>query len=932
MPKVKIVSVPRYFAGGPYDITTTTTMPIAPVLQQEERDFYGCIIGKEQWSDADQMCMPIEGGYNPRADQNKNQPIIPVLNTAGQTVGGPGSTQRPPAVGTDIELKCPDGYVKNKKGQCVPKGRTLRTINDITRASLVIGSTFAQIKQNAESDAAFKKDFRNKMFTGPTSSPGREFLYGNVETNTGVQFPGSMTPVNEGMFSNQFYGAKEFGGEVTTHNNQKKMKIKILETPDVTPKMKYGGQSGYSLDLGWKRGYTEMNKTSSDYFKNSVSKDDSAEEPPVLEAEARETLYKPGDQTMFTIQGKRHSEGGVPLTQEQVSSESNGMPSFIFSDTNKLKIKDKNILKHFGMTAKKGGVTPAKISKRFDLNQYKAILEDVNSDPLAKKTAEFMIQKNERKLAELAAVQEAMKGNTAPQFVEQKMDMARHGGYIPGYGADISIPDLNSIPLMTFAEGGPAQVTITTTAPPTEGVLFTPEQMEAFRKKKLKASSRAQKGDVKIPYHQDAQKTGVYGDISMEDVEDLKARHPWYFKDKPNWDPTSKTDVGDFQKRYNEEYAKKHGFVYFVPQGAKGDRKFNRLDSLLGEFTYNAPALDEDAPAEQPKDSGYTIVQTTTIAPKAPERKWICLPDQNGKGQVQATDSGIGYDSPEEAAQNCGKMPVKPPFDYLAPDKLNMLGKAALFPKKIRPFSSDMAFNPRQLNLQDWRARTAQMQSTMYNAPSQQLAQYTGSQGLASNLSALAGQAAEKMISEGMAPVIGWNIEQSNRFTEDEAKRQDTVNAYNNLQQQDRYKGYAVGEQNYMNALRGYIKENSDAFTRAWNNRMNMGDINDSMQHYYKDPTTGRNVFYNPNMRGVAGLYPGSTGANDAAMLGNQFSAFYSAFNKQLQQNSDLTAAEKKEQAIKLAQEAVRAARVTSAYNAYDPTKSRTTSQGFDFD
>ena len=55
--------------------------------------------------------------------------------------------------------------------------------------------------------------------------------------------------------------------------------------------------------------------------------------------------------------GKRHSEGGVPVNIPD--------GSFIFSDTKKLRIKDKELLKNvFGLSAKKGGYTPAEIAKK----------------------------------------------------------------------------------------------------------------------------------------------------------------------------------------------------------------------------------------------------------------------------------------------------------------------------------------------------------------------------------------------------------------------------------------------------------------------------------------------------------------------------------------------------------------------------------------
>jgi hypothetical protein len=87
----------------------------------------------------------------------------------------------------------------------------------------------------------------------------------------------------------------------------------------------------------------------------------------VLEAEKGETLVRKGTNStipeLFTIGGKRHSEGGTPLGPEKATPD-----SFIYSDTKAMKIKDPAILESFGFAAKKGGYTPAQISKKFNLN------------------------------------------------------------------------------------------------------------------------------------------------------------------------------------------------------------------------------------------------------------------------------------------------------------------------------------------------------------------------------------------------------------------------------------------------------------------------------------------------------------------------------------------------------------------------------------
>ena len=125
-----------------------------------------------------------------------------------------------------------------------------------------------------------------------------------------------------------------------------------------------------------------------------------------LEAEGGETVMGNIDgsniPSFYTIQGPRHANGGVPLNLPD--------DSFIFSDTKSMKISDPSLLKMFGLSSKKGGYTPAEMSKKYDINKYRQILQDPESDKIARKTAEIMIKNAVMKLGALAIAQEGKKG------------------------------------------------------------------------------------------------------------------------------------------------------------------------------------------------------------------------------------------------------------------------------------------------------------------------------------------------------------------------------------------------------------------------------------------------------------------------------------------------------------------------------------------
>lgn len=134
-----------------------------------------------------------------------------------------------------------------------------------------------------------------------------------------------------------------------------------------------------------------------------------------LEAEGGETVFGDINGDGFpehnTIVGPRHAQGGVPLNLPD--------DSFIYSDykTGGMKISDPNILEMFGKSGKKKkgsrrkpSYTPAELSKQYDINKYRSLLEDPNSDKITRRTAELMIENYNMKLGALALAQESSKG------------------------------------------------------------------------------------------------------------------------------------------------------------------------------------------------------------------------------------------------------------------------------------------------------------------------------------------------------------------------------------------------------------------------------------------------------------------------------------------------------------------------------------------
>jgi hypothetical protein len=197
-------------------------------------------------------------------------------------------------------------------------------------------------------------------------------------------------------------------------------KVKINKLPDgysvsngkVVKSMQEGGfktgaQHNFSLTTFPNPGADDINGDST-YFPSGGTVNKTLKPVPRdeanLEAEKGETaltdMNNDGDFELYDIGGKRHHSGGTPLNLPD--------QSFIFSDTSKMKL-NKGELREMGIESKKK-ITPAKVSKNYDLNKFIEVLDDPHSDKISLDTAEYMLDKNKKKLSQLAFVQEAKKG------------------------------------------------------------------------------------------------------------------------------------------------------------------------------------------------------------------------------------------------------------------------------------------------------------------------------------------------------------------------------------------------------------------------------------------------------------------------------------------------------------------------------------------
>ena len=190
-----------------------------------------------------------------------------------------------------------------------------------------------------------------------------------------------------------------------------------------------GDQADYGLVTTPQEYYSNTNFNNTDdksvrYSLSSVPRDRAN-----IEAEGGETvltdLTNDGQFGLYNITGPRHTSGGVPMFLPE--------QSFIYSDTSKMKFT-KDELAEFGVNTKKK-MTPAKLSKKYQLNDYYAHLESPYADKIQAVTSELMLQQMMAQVDQQAAqaaqgeqpMQQGMQQPMQQEMMMQEQPMARYG-------------------------------------------------------------------------------------------------------------------------------------------------------------------------------------------------------------------------------------------------------------------------------------------------------------------------------------------------------------------------------------------------------------------------------------------------------------------------------------------------------------------------
>lgn len=695
--------------------------------------------------------------------------------------------------------------------------KTANKVSDWSDALLATGAVVDYFGQDKKINDA-KSAFRRNQFDETVLSPQ---FRGNYNVNTG-RFRDDVTrKPNEGMF--------QMGGEENFANTNNMIKIRITAKPE-NLEFEYGGQSGYALDLRQSSRSNDMRQSKADSVSNTIQ--EVPRKKANIEAEKGETVYGDidgdGGLEHMKIGGKRHSQGGTPLNVPE--------GSFIFSDTAKMKIKDPNVLKYFGLAAKKAGYTPAEVAKRYDINKYKAISEDQNADEMSKNTAQLMVKNYEKKLAYLSMIQESMKGfpQGAPKVAEgymgeeEQLDQARYGGNLPEYQTR---GQNNRVAVWDDEEQ---------------------KNLQEYIKKRYNVEIPINARDTDpnsqrftLPTMQNSRGgKRVYGDedwTSANNMADFAKRQKKFIAENPNWDPTKVGATKKFQIWYDAQRKAKGLNPYF----GKG-QKFQEYDDNYGEYTFSAPDIE---PTEQPVTTPGTIPGFKCTGRDPQSNLPVIVP---GDYADEAQRSAAGAVATKEAAElQCpntivpGKVKTNPtpdkPTGYLTPDKRTLLTAGLIPPQAYTPSVAELPFRQGDLVLEDWLSKAQQRQQT-YNTSANTLGQFQPGTALASNLSFLQGQTGEG-VSQDIAGVDSRNVDRVNPFMERELQRKSMNDMYNASARDRRYDGMTIAKQNLDNSRRKYLSGITKASNNMWANRMYLDMLNKVNPIYNVDSNSGLSYF-----------------------------------------------------------------------------------------
>jgi hypothetical protein len=563
-----------------------------------------------------------------------------------------------------------------------------------------------------------------------------------------------------------------------------------------------------------------------------------------------------------TIVGPRHSEGGVPLALPD--------DSFIFSDTKSMKISDPKILKMFNKSAKKGGYTPAELSKQYDINKYRKILQDPESDKVSRNTAEIMIKNYVMKLGALALAQESKKGfpqgipliakpymeankiaeeDLIPELAQEQPEqqMMPQEGMQPQMEAPQTMPDGQPI---AMPQGQPEQMMQAPMAAyGMEMGGFYPEYafggyyQDGGSKNRPKTKEELERDVASGKIKPEKVKTLPDGttEITQKDGSKVYAIGTVYEEeDYGNIKPTKVTKLATNAAQYEKDIcakikASKKPISYAI---AKGWIAASRAGDFAGCVSAEASAKKDTTQVFQLEEEPSTIPG---------KKKCKCVNPETKEERIFEIDKEEECicESEEEVSTQQIQSPPRRDAQFWQQDIINAAGAFGdrMGLRKQMPWEARVDLEePRPTFIDD--TQELGQQSQLANIASQATAQFAGPQAGA-RLSAIQGQGAAQAANT-RSRTNNQNIGIANQFEANQVGVRNQEQMMNQQMANRLFDKNVIAQQQFDNAKRQAAANMRQAYNTALTNKWKTDALNQMYPNYQVDPLSGGRVQYTP--------------------------------------------------------------------------------------
>lgn len=561
----------------------------------------------------------------------------------------------------------------------------------------------------------------------------------------------------------------------------------------------------------------------------------------------------------YVAGGKRHSQGGTPLNLPD--------DTFIFSDTKSMRIKDPNMLQKFGKSP--GSYTPADIAKQYDINKYRKILQDPNSDAIDRKTAELMIRNYTIKLGALALAQESKKGFPQGVPLIARPFLEANGieeeqilpTYQSQFAAQESEEEMMPQEEVAYDESMPTQM------PSGEQIAMTPEMMEQAPM----AAYGMQMGGMHMPFYPDFAYGGMYraqtganitpyekakttqGNITPTGKSNkFSARGESLADYLSKWEPlipgiadmseaNAQAAIYDWSLKNNPDEIRRVWKEWGLTEQGKKIPKLRKL-TINETGVFNENTLKDPATLAQLKDAYVDgMFGVRQLEPGTKNEP----PKEKDKEEVEV----------EEVVQS--KPTIRPPLEniepaaeetvtypeWMTPDVINMFGalkdKASI--RKYYPWAAPVDLEEMTPTYLD-PTRELAANSEMANIAMQNLAQFTGPQAASARAAMVQGQGA-RQAADVLSRYNNANVSIANQFEQANANVRNQERLQNQGIAKALYDQTTLTNQAYDNAKRQADQMSRLAFQTGWKNAADLALVNATSPQYDIDPRTGTVVF-----------------------------------------------------------------------------------------